>query len=559
MPFVIERNDLAHVSADVIVITANEGLQINGGVGLSVARAAGLAEMQAACDALGGCPTGCAVATPAFALSAQYVVHVVGPVWQGGALGEEEVLRQAYDSALACADECGARSIAMPLVSAHTFGFPVRLSFVIAVEAIKGFLQDHDDTVVRLVLFGDDAMAVGESFYDNIARYIDSHYVEQAQSPRNYPRNLGYENDQPAGGPQLNVLGERVRGDLEYSREPSQQMQAPTDAHSDFSQKEPLPNDGNRRLGVFSRITEAIENAREHVSELRKPPKDKPHDGTCIVRDEREEPLGPYLSAEQFMQIQANEETASWKAGICPHCKTPVSGMKFCPHCGRSVPAWVSAPDATGAFAQIQAPNQEIEYASAEPSAENAWSAPTAMPDVRDEMSCSDWDESFASYPSADFELGSFKLEESAAPMSSAQQAMPPAASQLVPAQRPAGGSLKSWLDQLDAPFSTTLLALIDARGLTDAQVYKRANMSRQLFSKIRSDAGYRPTKKTVLALAIALGLDLGETADLLQRAGFALSHSSKADVIVEYFIVNGNYDIFEINEALYAFDLPLL
>ena len=122
-----------------------------------------------------------------------------------------------------------------------------------------------------------------------------------------------------------------------------------------------------------------------------------------------------------------------------------------------------------------------------------------------------------------------------------------------------APGTLDDWLREMDAPFSTMLLRLIDQRGLTDVQVYKRANMSRQLFSKIRSDAAYRPAKKTVLALAVALELSLDETEDLLRRAGFALSNSSKADMIVEYFIVRGNHDIFAINEALYAFDQPLL
>jgi transcriptional regulator with XRE-family HTH domain len=126
-------------------------------------------------------------------------------------------------------------------------------------------------------------------------------------------------------------------------------------------------------------------------------------------------------------------------------------------------------------------------------------------------------------------------------------------------APRASDQRLEDLLNRLDAPFSTTLLTLIDARGLTDAQVYKRANMSRQLFSKIRSDASYRPTKKTVLALAIALGLSLDETRDLLARAGFALSHASKSDVIVEYFIRRQDYDIFRINEALYAFDQPIL
>ena len=119
--------------------------------------------------------------------------------------------------------------------------------------------------------------------------------------------------------------------------------------------------------------------------------------------------------------------------------------------------------------------------------------------------------------------------------------------------------SLAAWLDQLDESFSTTLLALIDRKGMTDAQVYKRAHMSRQLFSRIRSDADYRPAKKTVLALAIALELDVEETRSLLERAGFALSRANKRDVIVEYFITQGTYDIFAVNEALYEFDQPLL
>lgn len=118
---------------------------------------------------------------------------------------------------------------------------------------------------------------------------------------------------------------------------------------------------------------------------------------------------------------------------------------------------------------------------------------------------------------------------------------------------------LSERLDQLDESFAQTVMRLIDEHNLKDSTVYKRANMSRQLFAKLRKDDHYQPTKRTALALAFALELNLDDTNALLSRAGYTLSHSSKFDVIVEYFLVNDIHDIFQVNEALYAYDQPLL
>ena len=406
MPFSIERNDLALMDVDAVVVTANERLQITGGSGLAVAAAAGRKELQEACARIGSCPTGSAVVTPGFALPARHIVHVVGPVWSDGSHGERRLLEQAYASALEAAAGVEAQSVALPLISSGSYGAPPEVSFAIALGQVRAFLETHDMDV-RIVLYNRRAVISGMALYGEIAQYIDDRYVDEHRLERR-----------------------REESARSYGA-PPQAAALPPEA------RRPEPHE-SKRQGFFAGLGERLARHRD-AGEHEK--REAPDDLEDIVL---------YGDVPDAMLAEADEEEAFFDA----------------------------------------------------------------------------------------------------APAAARMPAMQPAA---------APGTLDDWLREMDAPFSTMLLRLIDQRGLTDVQVYKRANMSRQLFSKIRSDAAYRPAKKTVLALAVALELSLDETEDLLRRAGFALSNSSKADMIVEYFIVRGNHDIFAINEALYAFDQPLL
>lgn len=133
-------------------------------------------------------------------------------------------------------------------------------------------------------------------------------------------------------------------------------------------------------------------------------------------------------------------------------------------------------------------------------------------------------------------------------------ESIPP---QAVPAKQTL--TLEDELNRLDESFSQMVLRKIREKGMKNSDCYKKANLDKKLFSKIANDIHYKPKKTTALALAISLKLSLEETRDLLRKAGFALSHSEKFDVIVEYFIRQGQYDIFEINEVLFYYDQPLL
>ena len=369
MPFEIVRNDIVNMRVDAIVNTANPEPIIGYGCDAGIHKAAGPRLLRAR-KKIGRIGVGQAEITPGFELYADYVIHAVGPIWQGGEKGEEAHLRDCYDNSLRLAAEKGCESIAFPLLSAGNHGFPKPLALQIAVNAFSSFLLEHD-MQIYLVVFGKDSYALSEKLFNSVASYIDENYI------------LDKTLDEYGVADKCSVRGEEL-----------------------------------------AQITESLE---KRIKERRR------------------------------------AELASMK------------------ECAAPSPMMASAP-APNSFAMCDNAIESIEDAGFIP-----------------------------------------------------------------------------LLDELDAGFSETLLSLIDRTGKKDSEIYKKANIDRKLFSKIRNNANYKPSKPTALAFAIALELDLEETKDFIGRAGFALTHSSKFDIIVEYFIKQKNYDVFELNEVLFAFDQPLI
>ncbi len=385
MPFWIVRNDITRMEVDAVVNAAKPSLLGGGGVDGAIHAAAG-PELLEACRALGGCPTGEVRLTPGFRLPAKYVIHTVGPVWQGGSAGERELLRSCYRGALELADELGCGSIAFPLISAGAYGFPKSQAAEIARETIESFLWSHELNVY-LVLYGRESLDASRPFFQQIREYIDDRYVAEHPSQLNRPRE-----DYASYAPSY--------GAPSHSYVPEDRDSVPLTAPSPGGPVKP-----RRQKDVLPRPAR---------------------------KEKREEAPGPepYAAA-------AREDACA--VG----------------HAGRN-------------------------------------------------------------------DFGSrFGL--------------------------------------LDESFQQMLLRKIDERGMSDAACYKRANIDRKLFSKIRKDVYYKPSKPTALAFAVALELDLGQTEELLEKAGYALSRSSRFDLIVRWFIEREIFDVFLINEALFEFDQALL
>ena len=335
MPLQIIRNDITKVRADVIVNTANPEAAVGAGVDSAIYKAAGYDRLLSERKKIGRMKPGEAKETPAFDLPAKYIIHTVGPAWLGGDMGEADTVAKCYRNSLELALKLGCESIAFPLISTGTLGFPKDLALRTAISEITDFLL-RSDMNVFLVVYNKEAFELSGKLFEDVRSYIEESQV--------------------------------------------------------ISRREMMPNSSYGRI-------------EGHIPDM----------------------------------------------------------------------ADLGAPTMGGTL---------------------------------------------------------FDLSEA---------------------------SVEDLLEKKGETFQQHLFRLIDRKGLDDIEVYKKANLDRKLFSKIKGNVNYNPSKRTAVALAISLELNEDEALDLLGKAGYTFSDASKADIIVRYFIERGEYDINEINCCLFEFGQQIL
>lgn len=196
MPFVIVRNDITRMCVDAIVNTANPRPMIGSGTDSMIHKKAGLGLLEAR-KGIGDIEVGSAAVTPAYDLQARYVIHTVGPVWEGGEYGEERLLRSCYDNALRLALELGCQSVAFPLISAGNYGFPKDRALRIAIAAFSEFLLEQE-MQIYLVVFDRRAYQLSEQLFQGVASYIDQHYVDRCERASYGASNAHMESRRPS-------------------------------------------------------------------------------------------------------------------------------------------------------------------------------------------------------------------------------------------------------------------------------------------------------------------------------------------------------------------------
>lgn len=179
MPFNIVRNDITRMHTDAIVNTANPDPVIGGGTDSAIYAAAGAEMLLAERKKIGKIARGTAVATPAFGLHAKYIIHTVGPIWDGGQNGEFETLASCYANSLKLAEELGCQSISFPMISTGVYGFPKDKALSIALGAIGAYLNEHD-MEVTLVVFDRASFQISEQIKERVRAFIDDEYAATA-------------------------------------------------------------------------------------------------------------------------------------------------------------------------------------------------------------------------------------------------------------------------------------------------------------------------------------------------------------------------------------------